>query len=513
MSTNPESPNVLLLIADDLGQDVVNITGSGATRAIEVHTNDGAVDIDGALPNLSRLLRNGLYFSQAWAQPACSPTRASIYTGLQSWKHGVGSPVGPQLDSAAGFTTLPNLLPSEYMSGLFGKWHLGETAGFRPTDHGWDKHFGTLAGVIPDYYNWDYVDSDTGYTSTNTTDYATLRTGREAADWINGLAADTPWFATVAFHTPHAASPAPPPDRFQDPPGGFDPATPGDPLSDARKFNLMVQNMDGNLGRLLGTVGIPTGSLYYPPIPEDQLSNTIIIFIGDNGSPEQVALEEEKVRVYEYGVRIPMIIADGQAVMNEINGQNVEPRFLHSSRLNATLPFMAHVVDLYKTIVRLVDPDADAFPADTDSEDFSHLVKNPPQRPRLEPPEPPRGIPDGPFDPGTGLPPIQITLPPRFFNFSQYYVGAERRATIRDAFYKLNYHEDSDPLTPEYALFRYDNGEIPNREDDGTATDVFIDARDGVDAEAQEHLNWLLDELIPNYRRDEDLANTFPDPR
>ncbi len=121
------SPNILLIIADDLGQDVVNFP-SGTPRAMEVHTNDGTVDIYGALPNISRLLRNGLYFSQAWAQPACSTTRASIYTGLHPWKNGVGHPDGAELDSSKekGFKTLPTLLPSHYVSGLFGKWHLGE---------------------------------------------------------------------------------------------------------------------------------------------------------------------------------------------------------------------------------------------------------------------------------------------------------------------------------------------------------------------------------------------------
>jgi len=76
MSTESETPNILLIIADDLGQDVVSMTGSDATRAIEVHTIDSAgVDIVGALPNVSYLLRNGLYFGQAWAQPA--PSSAS----------------------------------------------------------------------------------------------------------------------------------------------------------------------------------------------------------------------------------------------------------------------------------------------------------------------------------------------------------------------------------------------------------------------------------------------------
>ena len=172
-----QTPNILLIIADDLGQDVVKIrtkiTDSG-TRAMRVYTNDGAVDIYGDLPNTSRLLRNGLYFSQAWAQPACSPTRASIFTGLHPWQNGVGSPLG-ELETKK-FTTLPNLLAaSGYVSGLFGKWHLGMTDGYLPKDHGWAKHVGTLdnlteePGPYSGYGDWNMVDSDKSFV-TNMTD-------------------------------------------------------------------------------------------------------------------------------------------------------------------------------------------------------------------------------------------------------------------------------------------------------------------------------------------------------
>src|SRR3954453_12855939 len=98
MSIPGGSPNILLIIVDDWGESNAEIFGSPAVtraltnpterilvpaRRIRVVTEDPAgVLITGELPNLSLLLRNGIYFKQAWAQPACSPTRASIYTGL-----------------------------------------------------------------------------------------------------------------------------------------------------------------------------------------------------------------------------------------------------------------------------------------------------------------------------------------------------------------------------------------------------------------------------------------------
>ena len=84
-------PNILFMIADDLGQDLVQESGVGSTRILEVVTCDeNGVEIRGRLDNISLFFRNGLAFKQAWAHPACSPTRASIYTGVHPWKHGVG---------------------------------------------------------------------------------------------------------------------------------------------------------------------------------------------------------------------------------------------------------------------------------------------------------------------------------------------------------------------------------------------------------------------------------------
>lgn len=464
MSKLGEDPNILLIIADDLGQDVVNITGAGAARAIEVVTNDGA-EIVGAMPNVSLLLRNGLRFTQAWAQPACSPTRASIYTGFHPYKSGVGSPSNnPQLSAERSFSTIPELLPTKYVCGLFGKWHLGMDAGTWPTDHGWDKHVGTLDGVVKDYYEWIKYDSDRDNKPAFSYTYTTRDTVDEASLWINSLDPDTPWFATIAFHTPH--------NPFQDPPDGFTVPTAGNPASRPYVFNLMAQNMDYHIGRLIGSV---TPKIL--PIDMRQLENTLIIFIGDNGSHESIAIEEEKTTIFEGGVRVPMIFADGRAVVQEMNGDSIEPEFLDPTRLNTNLPRMAHVVDLYKTILNFADPNV-ALPSGIHSRNLLPYLTD-----------------SGPH------------APIRHYNFSQWYVGNSARATIRNSNYKLNYDKAADPI---YSLYEYSGGEIPGNEETGTATNVYDDAFDGTNADAHDNLNQLFDELVNNYKPSADEEEEFP---
>jgi arylsulfatase A-like enzyme len=453
-------PNILLIIADDLGKDVVNITGSGASRTMQV-SNDG---ITNDLPNLSLLLRNGLYFEQAWAQPACSPTRASIFTGTHSWRHGVGSPAGSH-NLEQSNVALPTVLPQEYVSGLFGKWHLGEETPYLPTDHGWDKHVGTLDGVVPGpggYFSWGKFDSDDwNYpTPVISAEYVTRDTVEEAAHWIKGLRSDAPWFATVAFHTPHTP--------FHEPPDGHN--LPG-AAGPQQQFNAMVQNMDHNIGRLFGAVGSS-------PIPAEQIENTVIIFIGDNGSDDPIAEFEEKTEIYEGGVRAPMIIADGRALVQEVNGAATAPIYLDPGKLNDSSPRMVHVVDLFRTIADFAGVPGHALPSIARDESKSLLD----------------------YVTRVGAQPSK-----RSFNFSQYFVSNRKQATLRNSEYKLNYQVNSPtvPVPPKFQLFEYVGGEIPGAEDDAGAPppDLYASAvADPTSAEGVA-LTALLTELS-NYEAD-----------
>ena len=451
-------PNILLIIADDLGRDVVDITGTGATRTFNV-SNAG---ITNPLANLSLLLRNGLYFTQAWAQPACSPTRASIYTGTHPWRNGVGSPIGnPQLDVSN--LALPKVLPEGYKCGLFGKWHLGLVSPYLPTEHGWHKHVGTVDGVIgASYFSWGKFDSDDwNYPAAVTSGvYATQDTVEEAKQWIRGLPDSTPWFATVAFHTPH--------DPLHQPPDGNNlPAA----ANVQEQFNAMVQNMDYNIGRLFGTVGSK-------PIPREQLENTVIIFIGDNGSDDPIAVFEDKLEIYEGGVRIPMIIADGRALVQEIHGETVAPLYVNAFKINDHSTRMVHVVDLFRTITDLAGVPEYALPSDARIDSVSMLNY---------------------FSQAAGQPAA------RTYNFSQTFNGPTTKlATLRNRDYKLNYQRTTLATPPPvYQLFAYVAGEIPGAEDSTVAPppDLYPSAVANPTSPEGLALIELLAELV-NYQAD-----------
>src|SRR5512136_2372520 len=115
-------PNIVLIMADDMGYSDIGCYGS------EIQT-----------PNLDRLAREGLRFTQFYNNAKCIPTRASILTGLY--------PRGDRARLTTHMVTVAELLRSAgYQTALSGKWHLGAIAPLRPIDRGFDEFYGLLDG-------------------------------------------------------------------------------------------------------------------------------------------------------------------------------------------------------------------------------------------------------------------------------------------------------------------------------------------------------------------------------
>jgi arylsulfatase len=141
-------PNVLLILADDMGYSDLGCFGS------EIHT-----------PNLDALAAQGLRMSQFYNAARCCPTRASLLTGLYQHQAGVGQMDGNQgTPEYQGFLNDQCLTIAELLKGagyntyMAGKWHVGNAQGRWPRDRGFDRYFGLVTGSSNYYTNIDCKD-------------------------------------------------------------------------------------------------------------------------------------------------------------------------------------------------------------------------------------------------------------------------------------------------------------------------------------------------------------------
>ena len=156
-STN-DNPNILLIIADDMGLDASPGYSIGSTKP--------------NMPNLQNMISSGITFNNVWAYPTCTPTRASILTGKYGFRTNV-TKVGDVL--ATSETSIQKYLDentsSAYSHAVIGKWHLGNNTS-DPRDFDIDYYAGFLSGAIQDYWSWSLVEDGS---STNSTDYTTTK--------------------------------------------------------------------------------------------------------------------------------------------------------------------------------------------------------------------------------------------------------------------------------------------------------------------------------------------------
>ncbi|REL34206.1 sulfatase-like hydrolase/transferase [Thalassotalea euphylliae] len=304
-------PNILLIIADDQGLD--------ASAQYNL-----SIDLP-VTPNLDALAAQGLVFDNVWATPACTTTRATIITGL----HGINSGVDfvPAVMDANTNTLQRQIksIDSDYQTAVIGKWHLGGANPdlSHPTDSGVDYYAGTIAGTIDDYYQWQLTEM--GQTSERS-DYHTSGITDLAVDWLaEQNQQERPWFLWLAYVAPHSPFHLPPAELHS---RSHLTGTASDIQSNRREYYLAaIEAMDSEIGRLLAS------------LPEDERDNTLIIYLGDNGTPGGVigtrvfSSSHSKNSLYEGGVRVPMLAA-GYGVERE---NQREDALINSTDIFATI--------------------------------------------------------------------------------------------------------------------------------------------------------------------------------
>ncbi|MFZ4544301.1 MAG: sulfatase-like hydrolase/transferase [Saprospiraceae bacterium] len=290
--------NTILIIADDLSPDYLGLYGISTDTVVA--------------PNIRSLLKNGIKFNNVWSSPLCSPTRAGIFTGRYPFRTGVGNVItngqSAQLDTAE--MSIAKLLkyyaPVKYQTANVGKWHLHVQMPQKysyPNKMGYDFYSGSFNGEVADYYKYTRITN--GKLDTVKT-YATTQTVNDAIGWMKTLNPSKPFFLWLAFNAPHFPFHLPPSTLCNT--AGLSGTTADIKNNPKKYFKSTVQAMDTEIGRLFQYLK-----------DNNLMDNTNIIFIGDNGNDNRVAQISDKTKakatLYDYGVRVPMIIS-GPAVVN-----------------------------------------------------------------------------------------------------------------------------------------------------------------------------------------------------
>ncbi len=304
------TPNILFIIADDMGKDAIKGFSEGSIKP--------------RTPNIDQIRTSGLSFENFWTYPTCSPTRASMLTGKYGyrtdvrWANQILDPSELILQRYIKENT-----DNKYATAVIGKWHVsGYDTTLNPESFGLDYYAGLFNGSVKDYYNWPLTED--GYTALNT-EYTTTKFTDLAINWIDRQ--DKPWFVWLAYNAPHTPFHLPPNNMHSQ--GDLPAYTKNlDPIP---YFMASIEAMDFQIGRLLATLS------------EEEKSNTIIIFMGDNGTEPIVSQHpygnnQVKRSLYQGGINMPLFVS-GKGVTR----RGIDSNLITSTDIFATLAHVAGV--------------------------------------------------------------------------------------------------------------------------------------------------------------------------
>lgn len=313
VATEPRRPNVVFIMADDLGWNDVGFHGGNAPT-----------------PHLDRLAKEGLELAQHYVAPVCSPTRAGLLTGRVWSRFGVTTPQNERCLPWETVTLARALSSTGYRSCLVGKWHLGSSPEWGPNQYGFEHAYGSLAGGVSP---WNHRYKKGPFTETwhrngkliEETGHVTDLITQEAIDWL-AMNQQDPFFLYVPYTAVHL--PVKEPEEWVR-------AVPDTIEGDVpRHYAACIMHLDHCVGRIVKA------------LDESQLrNNTLLVFTSDNGGStaenndlkypddncpngrlpgDNRPLRAEKGSIYEGGTRVPTIVSWPGTVAPGVNQTPVQ---------------------------------------------------------------------------------------------------------------------------------------------------------------------------------------------
>ena len=267
--TEPEQPNIIVILADDLGWGDVGINGAAMIKT----------------PHIDRIGNEGVRLTSFYAGAnVCTPSRAALLTGRYPIRSGMQHVIMPHSQDGLPQSeiTVPELLKEAgYATGMVGKWHLGHSDEYWPTAHGFEDFFGVA--YSNDMQPFDLYEEKTIIESPADQTALTDRYAAAASDFIREHA-EGPFFLYYAETFPHI--PLFTPER-------------ADGQSEAGHYGDVVEHLDHGVGVILETL--------------DELNlaeNTLILVTSDNGpwfEGDAGPYRDRKGGTHEGGYRVPFL--------------------------------------------------------------------------------------------------------------------------------------------------------------------------------------------------------------
>ena len=331
-SATPQQPNILIMVADDLGWADVGYHG-------------GNIDT----PSLDLLAQQGVRLNRFYTTPICSPTRAALMTGRDPIRLGVAYGVIFPWDNI-GVHPDEHFMPETfqaagYQTAIVGKWHLGHAQmTYHPNNRGFEHFYGHLhteVGFYPPFSNQGGKDFQRNGVSIDDQGYETYLLADEVSRYIRERDRERPFLVYMPFIAPH--TPLDAPVELQDKYKNIETDL---PLARSRQtddtrliskvmlqpsarpmYAAVVDAMDQAIGRVLDTLD-----------REGIADNTIVLFFSDNGGAaysyggaNNAPLRGGKGETFEGGIRVtslmrwPAMLEPGQIFEQIMSVMDVFP--------------------------------------------------------------------------------------------------------------------------------------------------------------------------------------------